>query len=166
MATDSTELDPETDDLSEAPDDAEARRPRRRRTPDAVIAAVERTLRVVHLPDDTSKALADALGVSSDDVAELAKATVTRGDQLQAAIAAVVELSTCDPIEAGVLATEMANDAAAFRSTWRLLSSLTNMGRVPVSAHAKAGLAVARAAQGLDSKSKQSLAAMLAVFAV
>jgi len=130
-----------------------------RGTRGATRRAVERALAVNALSAGVRRLLARSLGVESDDVVELAVASLDAGQQAKTVLTTLVEIAEGDAMEAGVVATGLASEKAEFKKVWAALAALDDS--LPASApstQAKAGLALARAAQGLAREARSSLA--------
>jgi hypothetical protein len=123
---------------------------------------VERALAVSALPAQISSLLGQSLGLDASttaDVVELAVESLARERQGKSTIATLMSLAKTDAMEAGVSATELAADKAEFKKVWGLTALLDdNLPAAIPAAQAKAGLALARAAQGFDSTSLGLLA--------
>lgn len=160
------EQDSSFEEVSDTAPEQTQRRRGRKKSVDQVALAVTRTLRVAALDSGTRSALAMALGIGdADDTFALAYAAVSRGTELTESISAINAVANADPIEAGVMATEMAADSAAFRTAWRLLGAVTELSPIPPGAQSKAGLAMARAAQSLKPQKKDALTSLGEVLA-
>jgi hypothetical protein len=124
-------------------------------------------LAVNKLPVKVRSLLGKSLGLdeaSSADVVELTVESLERGRQAKSTITALVSLAKTDAMEAGVTATGLASDKGEFKAVWGLASDLdSNLGTTIPSTQVKAGLALARAAQGLDPSALGLLAKALAI---
>lgn len=139
----------------------------RRKSSDPVMVAVERTLRVAAMAPERRGALAAVLSVSDpSDTLTLAQAAVAGAGRIVGAADAVKALRESDPIESGILAVGLAgDDATTFRAAWQLIATISDLNPSPPATHAKAGLAMARAAQKLNPDQKATLDSIVEVFA-
>lgn len=102
--------------------------------------------------------LAAILGVENDTVS-LTVAAITTSSE--AAVNDLFALADADPMEAGLMAAELGADKARMKAVWGLLSALDAVTGEPASQSAKAGLAIARAAQALDKNTRSDITAAL-----
>lgn len=161
-------------------EEVEAKKPARKRgrpSKEAVATSnktiVSRTLAIAKLGESQLRVLARFVGVSDadvsnpDGVAEVALRVVDDPFGAAEAVRAVASIATSGPLEAGVLATELAADPKMLRMAWRALADFAPPGMMPPNPPAgqgKAGLALAKAAISLDAEAKAELADILNVF--
>ena len=140
-----------------------ARRPKRasgsRRT-------VELTLAVSHLEPRQRELLAHLNGLRGYDdgepfVVRLVLASLDQGSRAGAVLGQLLEIAKASPLEAGVLATELAGDRAVLAVAWAALASLGAVSGAAPGSQAHAGLAVAKAAQGLPAAALEDLSGVL-----
>ncbi len=140
-----------------------ARRPKRasgsRRT-------VELTLAVSHLEPRQRELLAHLNGLRGYDDGEpfmvrLVLASLDQGSRAGAVLGQLLEIAKASPLEAGVLATELAGDRAVLAVAWAALASLGAVSGAAPASQAHAGLAVAKAAQGLSATALEDLSGVL-----
>ena len=128
----------------------------RARRPSGTRLAVERTLAVVRLGPHQRELLAKLLGTRDTDgddaIARLVLASLDQSSRAGVVIDKLTEIAQAVPLEAGALATELAvGDKALLAPAWAALTALGAASSTCPSAPAKAGLAVAKAAQGLSA---------------
>lgn len=128
--------------------------------------AVERADQLRGLAEPDRAVVASMLGVSDTEVASLVAAILvpTRAGG-PTADRDLLELADADPLEAGVLATQLAADRPRFRAAWLLAHALgvIRSAALPSTPAAKAGLTFARAAQSMSQDSRDRLAAAQAL---
>lgn len=121
--------------------------PIRRRHKASTSRPVALTIAIVRLERHQRELLAGLAGLKAfddgdDDLARLVSATLDASVRLAKTVFALLSISGADPLEAGVLATELAADRATLSAVWGALGT----GPVP---RERPGLALAKAAQGL-----------------
>lgn len=122
--------------------------------------AAEKAVEITHANPEHRKMLAKLLGIDDDivaiTVAAVVGSTVAVADDL-------FSLVDADPMEAGIMAAELAADKARAKALWTLLVSVkAAKGEMPVGS-GRAGLAMARAAKGLDKGVREEINSALAL---
>lgn len=180
VATDEDELDEEPEEAEEAPsagkgttktahhdNDGKAQAPKPRRSTGAR-RAVERALAIARLERRQRELLARVLGErgyddSDDDIARVVLASLEPESVALSALPALLEISGADPLEAGVTAMDLASDRKLLSGAWAALAQLGVVkGQAPTTT-AKAGLAIAKAAQGLPGQALADLQGAISV---
>lgn len=124
----------------------------------------ERALAVAKLSTGRRSLLAAAAGLRADaDVLDVTVASIEAESKILAALSKALELTEADALEAGVMATELAADRSALAPVWALVSSSSELAASPPQVPAKAGLALARAAQGIDKAVHTDLGSLAAL---
>ncbi len=128
---------------------------------------VERTLALSRLERRQRELLAAMSAIRGYDdgggaIARLVVTCLDTASRIEAVLSQLIEVAKADPLEAGVLATELAGDKAALAAAWAALSSLGAVDEACPSTTARAGLAVAKAAQGLQGPALSDLAGIIA----
>ncbi len=112
--------------------------------------------------DSTRALLATAIGCNSNAVVDLAVDTLLNESEARAVLTSVSDICRADPMEAGILATELASEnKSLFKSAWKILVLLSNLTATAPAGSANAGLAFAKAAQLLDEPSRKAVARLL-----
>ena len=147
--------------------DSKAQAPKPRRST-GTRRAVERALAVARLERRQRELLARVLGErgyddSDDDIARVVLASLEPESVALSALSALLEISGADPLEAGVTAMDLASDRKLLVGAWAALAQLGVVKGQAPTATAKAGLAIAKAAQGLSG---QALAALQGAISV
>ena len=143
-----------------------ARPPRRG---SALRRSVERTLAIARLDAPTLGVLAAALDVeiprgSDSSLADLAVASLEDPGLARSTLSTLVELVTVADLEAGVIATGMASERAAFKRLWAVLRTLDpSLPSGAPSRAVQAGLAAARSARALPDAKRKALRTALGV---
>lgn len=127
---------------------------------------VELTLAVSHLEPRQRELLAHLNGLRGYDDGEpfmvrLVLASLDQGSRAGAVLGQLLEIAKASPLEAGVLATELAGDRAVLAVAWAVLASLGAVSGPAPGSQAHAGLAVAKAAQGLSATALEDLSGVL-----
>jgi hypothetical protein len=174
--TDEDELDEETPEGTEAPALVEstgkdaatkAQAPRSRRsTGDR--RAIERALAVARLNRRQRDLLARALGErgyddSDDAIVRIVLSSLEPGSVAADALSALLAISSADPLEAGVASMGLVSDRKLLSGAWAVLVYLEVIKGPAPTTTAKAGLAVAKAAQGLPKPALDDLAKVVSV---
>lgn len=134
------------------------RQPRQPRQKSVVRKHVETTLAIVAMSDRQRTILEAALGGEHREIADLTTAAIEAGAKGIAAITALLEVADADPIEAGILATELTDMKAVFKAAWSVLVALhADVPATPPPGPAKAGLRLARAVQALSKETRKEL---------
>jgi hypothetical protein len=151
-----------------AADDKTGRRPRRA---SGAKRAVERALAVTHLDRRQRELLSRVLGEkgyndSDEAIVRLVLSSLEPSSQAGQALSQLAHIAKSDPLEAGVAAMELASDRGFLTAAWAALSFLgvANSSSAPGTT-AKAGLALAKAAQSLPQPAMTDLKKLLAVIA-
>ena len=154
-------VDPQSDPPVAPPVDPPGKRqraPRQPRQKSVVRKHVETTLAIVAMSDRQRTILEAALGGEHRGIADLATAAIEAGAKGIAAITALLEVADADPIEAGILATELTDMKAVFKAAWSVLVALhADVPATPPPGPAKAGLRLARAVQALSKETRKEL---------
>ena len=129
----------------------------------ALRRSVERTLAIARLDAPTLGVLAAALDVeiprgSDASLADLAVASLEDPGLARSTLSTLVELATVADLEAGVIATGMASERAAFKRLWAVLKTLDpSLPAGAPSRAVQAGLAAARSASALPDARRKAL---------
>lgn len=154
-------VDPQSDPPVAPPVDPPGKRqraPRQPRQKSVVRKHVETTLAIVAMSDRQRTILEAALGGEHREIADLTTAAIEAGAKGIAAITALLEVADADPIEAGILATELTDMKAVFKAAWSVLVALhADVPATPPPGPAKAGLRLARAVQALSKETRKEL---------
>ena len=154
-------VDPQSDPPVAPPVDPPGKRqraPRQPRQKSVVRKHVETTLAIVAMSDRQRTILEAALGGEHREIADLTTAAIEAGAKGIAAITALLEVADADPIEAGILATELTDMKAVFKAAWSVLVALhADLPATPPPGPAKAGLRLARAVQALNKETRNEL---------
>lgn len=132
---------------------------------------VERTLAIARTDATTLGVLAAALDVelargSDAFLAELAIASLEDAGMARSTLATLLDLLSVDDLEAGVLATGMVAERAAFKRLWAVLKTLDpSLASGAPTRAVQAGLAVARSARALPDAKRKALRAAAEVLA-
>lgn len=148
-----------------APGRAKAARPAARmndRTQRALVRrAAEKAVEISGANPHHRTMLAKLLGIDDDDVVAITVAAV--GGSTVAVADDLFSLTDADPMEAGIMAAELAADKSRAKALWTLLVSVkAAKGEMPVGS-GRAGLAMARAAKGLDKGVREEINSALAL---
>lgn len=171
---DEEQEDEETTALAEgagkpAKDDVDGKAPAhrsRRSTGDR--RAVERALAVARLDRRQRDILARALGDrgyddSDDAIIKVVIGSLEPGSAAADALSALISIADSSPLEAGVASMDLASDRKLLSGAWAALVHLDAIqGQVPATT-AKAGLAIAKAAQGLPKPALRDLEKIVSV---
>ena len=124
---------------------------------------VERTLAIARLDAASLGVLAAALDVevprgSDSSLADLAVASLEDSGLARSTLATLVELTAVPDLEAGVIATGMAGERAAFKRLWAVLGTLDpSLPSGAPSRAMQAGLAAARSARALPDARRTAI---------
>jgi hypothetical protein len=158
------EVEPEEEAEEDAPVPAKptsTRQPAQPRRP-STRSIVDVTLAINGLSATEAEVLADAVPakVSATSVAQLSVAAIEHRATAMATLASVLEVAHADPVEAGIVAISLTEDGdkKLFGRVWAVLTHLSpGLGATPPHQTARAGLAMAVAAQGLDSTAESTI---------
>jgi hypothetical protein len=98
--------------------------------------------------------------VDPTNVAQLAVAAVEQRAVITKTLSSLLEVSRADPVEAGIVAISLDEDSdkKLFGRVWAVLAQLdVELGSSPPHSTARAGLALAVAAQRLDAKAEATI---------
>lgn len=156
---------PATAKKEDAEDKAQAQRPTRRST--GTRRAVERALAVARLESRQRELLARVLGErgyddSDDAIARIVIGSLEPEPVAAGALSALLEIAGADPLEAGVASMDLASDRKLLSATWAVLSHYDAVRGPAPTATAKAGLAIAKAAKGLQKTALDNMRSALA----
>lgn len=130
--------------------------------------AVERALAVARLEKRQRELLARVLGErgyadSDDDIARIVLASLEPESTAATVMSALLEISGADPVEAGVSSMELASDRKLLSGAWAALAQFAVVKGQAPSVTTKAGLAIAKAAQGLPAQALSDLKGIISV---
>jgi len=117
-----------------------------------------KTLQIEKAKASQRQILSALLGVETEAVALTVAALTGASDT---AVTDLFALADADPMEAGLMAAELGADKVRTKAVWSLLLAVGAVTGEPGKESAKAGLAIARAAQGLDKSVRADLTAAL-----
>lgn len=122
---------------------------------------VEMALAISGMPKRQRDIVQASLRDDEAELADLVVAAIEAGAKGAAPVAAVLDIAAADPIEAGILATELADSRRVFAAAWRVLIVLgADLPTKPTAGTAKAGLRFARAVLSLDKQARSDLSAV------
>lgn len=155
------EVEPEEEDEPVPAKPTSTRQPAQPRRP-STRSIVDVTLAINGLSATEAEVLADAVPakVSATNVAQLSVAAIEHRATAMATLTSVLEVAHADPVEAGIVAISLTEDGdkKLFGRVWAVLTHLSsNLGATPPHQTARAGLAMAVAAQGLDSTAEATI---------
>jgi hypothetical protein len=130
--------------------------------------AVERALAVARLDRRQRELLARVLGDrgyddSDDAIVRIVIGSLDPGSIAAGALSALLEISSADPLEAGVASMDLASERKLFSGAWAALVHLEAVKGPAPATTAKAGLAIAKAAQGLPKPALGDLGQVVSV---
>lgn len=154
-------VEPEEEDAPVPAKPTSTRQPAQPRRP-SNRSIVDVTLAVNGLSVTEAEVLAAAVPtkVSATSVAQLSVSAIEHRAAITATLTSVLEVAHADPVEAGIVAISLTEDGdkKLFGRVWAVLTHLSpDLGATPPHQTARAGLAMAVAAQGLDSTAEATI---------